>query len=120
MLTVNEALEAVLENARPGAACPVALADALGLHLAEDVASDVDSPPHDKALVDGYAVIAGEVDVGSLRTADPRGDLEILEEVVAGAVPTRTVVPGAATRIMTGAPIPQGADAVVMLEETVL
>ncbi len=119
MITVSQALDAVLAAARPAAARVMPLGEALGLCLAEDVASDIDSPPHDKALVDGYAVIAS--DVGSAGRANATGvRLRILEEVVAGAVPTRTVMPGTATRVMTGAPLPPGADAMVMVEETEL
>ena len=83
--------------------------EALGCTLAEDVASDVDSPPHDKSVVDGYAVVAADLVGGS-------AEFEILEEVTAGAIPHRAVTPGRATRIMTGAPLPEGADAVVMIE----
>ena len=75
--------------------------------LAEDVTSDIDSPPHDKAMVDGYAVIASD-----------SGPRTVIEEVTAGRIPQRTVTPGTATRIMTGAPVPEGADAVVMVERT--
>ncbi len=109
MLSVEEALAAVLDLALPLGAVSVGLADALGQVLAEDVASDIDSPPHDKAMVDGYAVVAADL-------AGGRATLRVLEEVTAGAVPRQTVEPGAATRIMTGAPIPTGADAVVMIE----
>jgi molybdopterin molybdotransferase len=77
------------------------------------VTSDIDSPPHDKSVVDGYALRAA--DVGS-----PNARLRVLEEVTAGMVPTRTVESGTATRIMTGAPIPDGADSVVMVEQTEL
>jgi molybdopterin molybdotransferase len=111
MLSVDEALELVLSRAATRAATAVPASDALGLVLAEDVASDVDSPPHDKSLVDGYAVIAADL------TREP-AELEVLEEVTAGQVPSRAVIPGHATRIMTGAPLPEGADAVVMIERT--
>jgi molybdopterin molybdotransferase len=84
---------------------------ALGLVLAEDVVSDIDSPPHDKAMMDGYAVRSADLVSGS-------GTLRILEEITAGRVPTRVVEPGCTSRIMTGAPIPAGADAVVMVERT--
>jgi molybdopterin molybdotransferase len=79
--------------------------------LAEPIVSDIDSPPHDKSIVDGYAVVAADCE----RAA---AELIVLEEVTAGAVPTRSVERGAATRIMTGAPLPVGADAVVMVEQT--
>lgn len=119
MITVREALEAVLAVAHPLSACDVPLEAALGRCLAEQVTSDVDSPPHDKALVDGYAVVSSDFALSGAPTETPR-ELEVLEEVVAGAVPTRPVGPGAATRIMTGAPIPPGADAVVMVEDSEL
>jgi molybdopterin molybdotransferase len=111
MLSVDEALQQVLApaKAKPPTFCP--LGEALGLVLAEDIASDVDSPPHDKSLVDGYAVLAADLTGGTV-------ELEIIEEVTAGAVPTRALTGGCAIRIMTGAPIPTGADAVVMVEQT--
>jgi molybdopterin molybdotransferase len=86
--------------------------EALGLVLAEDIASDIDLPPHDKSVVDGYALQAAG--------AAPGAVLTILEEITAGMVPSKRVEPGTATRIMTGAPIPAGADAVVMVEQTAL
>ncbi len=110
MLTIEEALSRVIAAATPLAPERVALVDALGRRLAEDAVSDVDSPPHDKALVDGYAVRAAEVgrDV----------ELEVVEQITAGQTPSRSLSGGQAARIMTGAPIPEGADAVVMVERT--
>ena len=108
MLTVDEALELVGRHVRPSlAARQTALADLLGLRLAESVASADDSPPFDKSMVDGFA----------LRADDAAESLKILELVVAGEVPRRTVEPGTAVRVMTGAPIPEGADAVVKWED---
>ncbi len=109
MLSVDEALQQVLARARPRPAAECAVGLTRGLVLAEDIASDIDSPPHDKSVVDGYAVRAADL-------ADGSAELDVLEEVTAGAVPTREVTRGSATRIMTGAPIPAGADAVVMIE----
>lgn len=111
MLSVDEALQQVLAHARPRLAAKCALGLARGLVLAEDVVSDIDSPPHDKSVVDGYAVRAADL-------ADGSAELDVLEEVTAGAVPSQDVTHGSATRIMTGAPIPAGADAVVMIEHT--
>ncbi len=111
MISVQEAQTAVLQQAAPLAPQAVPLSDALGLILAESAVSDVDSPPHDKSLVDGYALVAADL-------AEAGRELTVLEEVTAGMVPSRPVESGAATRIMTGAPIPQGADAVVMVERT--
>src|SRR3972149_2046226 len=111
MLAIAEAQERVLACA--GALPPVreALGRCLGLVLAEDAASDLDLPPYDKAMVDGYAVRSADLREG-------RGELAVVEEVHAGQVPTLALGPGQATRIMTGAPVARGADAVGMVEHT--
>jgi molybdopterin molybdotransferase len=111
MLSVAEALSQILEHAHAKPPGEVALAEAVGLVLAEDVVSDIDSPPHDKSMVDGYAVLAADV-------IDGRAKLGVMEEITAGAVPSRKIVPGFCSRIMTGAPLPEGVDAVVMVERT--
>lgn len=111
MLTVDEALRLVLEHAEPLPPRKMLAAEALGCVLGEPVVSDIDSPPHDKSIVDGYAIQAASV-------TQPGAVLTIVEEVTAGALPTQPVEAGTATRIMTGAPIPPGADAVVMFEQT--
>ena len=111
MLTVSEALQKVLTNTHRTPVVRVPLQDSPDLVLAEDIASDVDSPPHDKAMVDGYAVVAADLASGA-------AELSILEEVTTGAVPTKAVSSGQCTRIMTGAPLPAGADAVAMVEYT--
>lgn len=113
MIGVDEAQADVLRHARALPPSSVDLGQALGLVLAEQITSDLDSPPRDKALVDGYAVVAEDLRAGPV-------ELTVLEEVTAGLVPTLDVRPGAATRIMTGAPTPRGADAVVMVERTEL
>ena len=111
MLDVEQAQQKVFRAVELPPPREVPIADALGLALDENVASDVDSPPHDKSIVDGYAVVAAAV-------TSPQTELTVIEEVTAGQVPTRKVERGTATRIMTGAPIPDGADAVVMVEKT--
>ncbi len=111
MKTLDEAVADVIAAAAPLGEASVHLIDSLGLVLAEDVASDVDSPPHDKSMVDGYALQAVDLAAGP-------ASLVVLEEVTAGALPSKQVSPGTATRIMTGAPLPNGADAVVMVERT--
>lgn len=113
MLTVAEALAAILETVKRPAPVTVDLANALGLTLAEAIVSDIDSPPFTKALMDGYAVRSEDIAAG-------RRCLKIVEEITAGHVPTKTVGLGEASRIMTGAPMPSGADAVVIVEETAL
>src|SRR5260370_20916752 len=111
MLTVAEAIAEIMTHVQRLPARRVALGDALGLVLAEDAVSDLDSPPFDKALMDGYAVRAADV-------ASGRASLRVIEEVLAGRVPQLSVGAGDATRIMTGAPIPAGADAAVPVEQT--
>lgn len=114
MLSVSQAQDVILQAARPLSARTLPLGPtALGLILAEDVSSDIDSPPFDKALMDGYAVRSADLPEG-------RGELSVIEEVTAGRMPTRRVEIGQATRIMTGAPLPDGADAVIQVERTTL
>jgi molybdopterin molybdotransferase len=110
MLEVAAALEIVLGRAAPLPSEVVPLPRAAGRVLAEPVASDIDSPPYTKALMDGYAIRSADTGSGTTLT--------VIEEVAAGRMPTRVVGPGEATRIMTGAPIPDGADAVIPHEET--
>lgn len=110
MLPVAEALDIVLQYARSLAPTEMPLGSACGRVLAEDVASDIDSPPFDKALMDGYAV-------RSLDLARETPVLPVAAEVTAGQVPP-PLPAGQAIRIMTGAPIPDGADAVVKVEQT--
>lgn len=111
-LSVAEAQAIVLRHVRPLPAEPIALsAAALGLVLAADVASDLDMPPYNKALMDGYAVRCADLPSG-------RGALEMVEEITAGMVPRQVLGEKQASRIMTGAPVPRGADAVVMIERT--
>jgi molybdopterin molybdotransferase len=112
LLSVADAQEIVLRESRvlPAESVPAGPAS-LGLVLAEAVASDLDMPPYDKALMDGYAIRSADLPEG-------RGDLRVLEEITAGQTPQHVLTPGTASRIMTGAPIPSGADAVVIVERT--
>jgi len=89
----------------------VALEHAGGLALSRAVIAPHPVPPFDNSGVDGFAVRAAD-------TAHPPVTLEVVEDVPAGSVPTRSVDPGQAIRIMTGAVLPPGADAVVMVEDT--
>jgi molybdopterin molybdotransferase len=111
VIPVEEALEIVLREAPLLPTEEVALEDALGRVLAEDVCSDADMPPFDRAAMDGYAVRA--VDVVSAPAA-----LEVIGEVPAGSWPEQEVGPGEAVKIMTGAPVPPGATAVQQVEKT--
>ncbi len=109
MIDLKEALQIVLDSARPLGAERVELSDALDRILAEDVAPDMDVPPFDKATVDGYAC----------RRADLANALTVVETIPAGRVPARAVGPNQCAKIMTGAALPQGADCVIMIEQTV-
>ena len=89
--------------------------DAQGQVLAQDVVGPFDLPPLDNSAMDGYAIVSGDV-----AEASPYNPvtLRVVGFLAAGQVPTKNVVPGTAIRIMTGAPIPDGADAVVPFENT--
>jgi molybdopterin molybdotransferase len=108
MFTVEEALKLVTASAHVLSPRRLLLNEAAGLVLAEDVTSEVNSPPYDKALMDGYAV----------RSVDREPQRRVLEEIAAGDVPRFALTPGTASRIMTGAPTPEGADAVIQVELT--
>lgn len=113
MTNVEDALSLVLSHTEALPPAKAAVANSLDLMLAEPIASDIDSPPHDKSVVDGYAVVAESI-------ANAHDELVVLEQITAGQVPREKVVAGTASSIMTGAPIPNGADAVVMIEKTEL
>jgi molybdopterin molybdotransferase len=113
MLTVTEAIHAVLAAAEPLPAHLVSLGDAGGLILAENISADLDSPPFTKALVDGYAVRAS--DLGAAGST-----LRVGRQILAGQASDTPLGPREAASIMTGAPLPEGADAVVMIERTLL
>lgn len=112
MLSIAEAQSIVLQQARPLTLVTMPLTPAvLGRVLAENIVSDLDMPPHHSALMDGYAVRCADLAAG-------RRVFTVVEEVTAGSVPTVPLTEGQATRLMTGAPLPEGADAVVMMEHT--
>jgi molybdopterin molybdotransferase len=106
-----DAQREVLAAMRPLPAAEVPLGAALGLVTAAPVRAQHDVPPFANSAVDGYAVRAAD-------TAGAPVRLPVLEDVPAGSVPTRTVEAGTAIKIMTGAPLPGGADAVVRVEDT--
>jgi molybdopterin molybdotransferase len=113
--SVREASERILAAVTPLPAVSVALRDALGLVLAEDAVSPIEHPPWDNSSMDGYAVRAADVD-GATKNAPIVPP--VLETVRAGQRPTRSVEPGTAIRVMTGAPVPDGADSVIRVEDT--
>src|SRR5918996_3577171 len=109
-----EARAGVLERLRPLPVREVGLADALGCVLAADVTAAEDLPPFANSAMDGFAVRAA--DLAGAGEQDPIA-LELTGEVFAGSGRLPTVRPGAAVRIMTGGPLPPGADAVVPVEQ---
>ena len=115
MHSVEETVGRILADISPVELETVALRDALGRVLARDVKSPVALPPWDNASMDGYAVRSD--DVREAR-ADAPVVLPVLETVAAGSRPTQAVRAGAAIRVMTGAPVPSGADSVVRVEDT--
>ena len=108
MISFEKALEIILNSARYLGDERVDFTESLGRVLAEDVISDVDMPPFDKAAMDGFAC----------RREDLRMELQVIETIAAGQVPQKAVGPGQCTRIMTGAMVPEGADTVIMVEQT--
>ena len=115
MIEMDDAISIVLQHVQPMDVARVDVMDALGLVLAEDVHSDINMPPFDKAMMDGYAVLGADIADAS---AEKPAVLKIIEEIPAGAIPQKTVGPGQAARIMTGEPMPKGADTVAMVEDT--
>ena len=118
MRTLEEHRAAVLAAVRPAAPARVPLSQSLGLVLVEEVESLVDLPGFDNSAMDGYAVRSA--DVAAADPAEPGSavSLPVVHEVAAGGVADRPLAAGEAIRIMTGAMLPQGADAVVKVEDT--
>jgi molybdopterin molybdotransferase len=115
MLSVEDALAQVLTAFHPLEPERVPVLETLGRVLAEDVYSDMDIPPHANSAMDGYALIAADA-AGAGPDTPVR--LRVIENLAAGYVAQQAVVPGTAIRIMTGAPLPAGADSVIRFERT--
>lgn len=111
MIDITEARSYVLSHCPPAAAVQVPCREATGLVLAAPVVAAEDVPPFANSAVDGYAVVAASV-------AGAPVELPVVGEVAAGAASDHVLQPGEAIRIMTGAPVPAGADAIVMVEDT--
>lgn len=108
MIKLEEALTIIQRYTRVENSERTGLVTAMNRVLAEDIFSDMDMPPFNKSAVDGYA----------FRLVDFDETLDIIESVPAGSSPLKTVSHGQCTKIMTGAPVPAGADCVVMIEDT--
>jgi len=114
-LSVDEARERILAACSPLPAETVPIQEALGRALADDVASRVDHPPWNNSAMDGFAVRADDVAGAS---EDSPVMLPVTDDVPAGAFPAGPLAPGTAVRVMTGAPVPDGASGVIRIEHT--
>lgn len=115
MISPEEARAIVLNEVKTLPACEVDILDSLGSVLAEDVVSDMDIPPFDNSAMDGFAVKTSDAK-GASRENPVR--LKIVDDQPAGRVTDVVVTSGVAVKVMTGAPIPKGADAVIRVEDT--
>ena len=115
-ISLDEARRRLDANLRPIARIErVRLEESAGRVAAADVASPIDVPPFARSAMDGYAVVAADTG-GASREAPVR--LRQLDRIFTGTVSTQVVAPGTCAEIATGAPLPAGADAVVMVEES--
>jgi molybdopterin molybdotransferase len=115
MITVAEAIEQILQTINPLGLERVNILDALGRVLGEDITAGRNIPPKDNSAMDGYALRFQDT-IG----ASPHQPvlLEVIEDIPAGAIPQKSIAAGQSARIMTGAPLPVGADAVLKMEDT--
>ena len=111
MISVDEAVEIVINNTDVLEPRLITINEAMGFFLAEDIISDIDMPPFNRSAMDGYALIAEDIE-------DVPCDLEVIETISAGCAPEKQVRKGLASKIMTGAIVPEGADTVIMVEDT--
>lgn len=115
LLSVHEARERILSHFQPVTTETLSAAESLNRVLAQDIVALDDLPPFDNSSMDGFAIRT--MDVAEANLASPR-TLRVVADIPAGSSPTVSLAPGEAARIMTGAPIPPGADAVIPVEET--
>ncbi len=109
MISFSQAVDIVMESDIPVIGSErISFTDSLNRILAGDVISDMDMPPFDKSSVDGFAC----------RKEDLAYELEVLETVPAGVWPSKNITGGYCSRVMTGAPVPAGADCMIMVEDT--
>lgn len=111
MITVAEASERILKRIEALPPEPVATGNAAGRALAERVVAPIASPPWDNSSMDGYAVRSGDLGASPVT-------LRVVGEVAAGSFPSRSLAAGEAMKVMTGAPVPDGADSVIRREDT--
>ena len=114
MISFEEALSIVIDHAYPVSNERVPLQDSLNRILAENIYSDIDMPPFNKSAVDGFACRKDDISIG----AQNYEALKVVETIPAGASPEKSILPGQCSRIMTGAMVPEGANCVIMVEQT--
>lgn len=113
-VSLEEAQALLLERVYPAKECYVSLSDAIGRVLSQDIKASENLPPFNKSPLDGYALQAKDTEGAE----QPGGvQLKVIEEVRAGYLPTKKVTSGTAIKVMTGAPLPEGADVVVKYED---
>lgn len=110
MISFEKAYEIVINSAFSTAIETIPFTDSCNRVLAEKIESDIDMPPFTRATVDGFAC----------RKSDLKNGLQVIETIPAGQTPLKTVGINQCSRIMTGAPVPEGADCVIMIEDTVI
>jgi molybdopterin molybdotransferase len=115
MLSVEEALQKIIDEVNVLEAEYVPILESLGQVLAEDIKASINVPPLDNSAMDGFAVRAEDTKNAGEKT--PKY-LRVIDTIMAGSVSKKEVGPGTAMRIMTGAPLPRGADSVVQFERT--
>ncbi len=117
MTSIQQALDLILSSAKSFGIEEVSIHDAFNRVLAENIYADRDYPPFNRSAMDGYAVIASDftksipIVIGT--------ELKLIEKLLAGGVANQKVITGTCIKIMTGAPVPEGADAVVRVEDTI-
>ncbi|NOX58305.1 MAG: molybdopterin molybdotransferase MoeA [Planctomycetes bacterium] len=111
LVSVSQAQRIVLDHVAPLPIVSVGLDSALGLTLASDIACDIDMPPFDRAMMDGFAVRSAD-------TGESGATLTVIDHIAAGGSAQKELSTGEAARINTGAPMPSGADAVIKIEDT--
>ena len=115
LLSVDLALEQILKKINPLAAETADTLEALGRVLANDIVAETDVPPFANSSMDGFAVHAQDIQAA---TQDKPVSLQVTMDIPAGTSPDKVLRPGEAARIMTGAPMPEGADSVIPVEDT--
>ena len=115
LLNVDAALENILATVRLLPAETITLAEAHNRVIAADIVSPIDLPPFDNSAMDGYALYCEDSEGAS---RDKPATLPVVMDILAGSAPDGQLKRGQAARIMTGAPLPAGADAVIPVEDT--